>query len=71
MSGSASALGYQRLGLYYPYFHVRDERWLKVAALYWPKIVRIVPAGYQTRDSDAVRALAAGEFIVRRPRAVQ
>jgi hypothetical protein len=67
MSGSAFTRGYRRQGLYYPYFHVRNERWLKVAALYWPKIVRIVPADYQTRDSDTVRALATGEFIVRRP----
>ncbi len=25
------------MGLYYPYVHFRDERWLKLAALYWPK----------------------------------
>jgi hypothetical protein len=56
----------QRHGLYYPYFHVRDQRWLKAAALYWPKIVWIVPVGYQTRDSAAVRALA-GHFIERLP----
>src|SRR5262249_55594740 len=30
-------------GLYYPYFRIRDDRWLKVMALYWPKIVRLVP----------------------------
>ena len=43
-----------------------EDRWLKVAALYWPKMVRIVPDGYQTRDSYAVRALS-GDFIVRQP----
>ncbi|MFE3638038.1 DUF6236 family protein [Streptomyces sp. NPDC059168] len=46
------------LGLYYPYFHVRDERWLKMSALYWPAIVRIVPEDYATRDSRTVRVLA-------------
>ena len=64
MPGSASTRGYRRQGLYYPYFHVRDERWLKVAALYWPKIVRIVPADYQTRDSDTgVHSRGAGVGI--------
>src|ERR1700759_2904545 len=56
----------QRHGLYYPYFHIRDERWLKVAALYWPKIVRIVPGGYRLRDSYTGVALA-GAFFLRRP----
>ncbi|AWK12570.1 hypothetical protein DDQ41_30735 [Streptomyces spongiicola] len=46
------------LGLYYPYFHVRDERWLKMSALYWPAIVRIVPEDYAIRDSRTVRVLA-------------
>jgi hypothetical protein len=37
-----------KMGVYYPYIHFRDEAWLKVAALYWPKLTRIVPPGYQT-----------------------
>ena len=37
-----------------------------MAALYWPKIVRIVPEQYQTRDSYTIDALA-GDFIVRQP----
>ena len=53
-------------GLYYPYFHIRNESWIKVAALYWPKIIRIVPDQYPVRDSDTVRALA-DNFIVLRP----
>ncbi|WP_141698382.1 DUF6236 family protein [Streptomyces lushanensis] len=53
MPGPASGLG-----LYYPYFHVRDERWLKMSALYWPAIVRIVPEDYAVRDSRTVRVLA-------------
>jgi Family of unknown function (DUF6236) len=66
MSGSAAIPGFRRHGLYYPYFHVRDERWIRVAALYWPKIVRIVPDQYRTRDSRTVRALA-DDFIIRQP----
>lgn len=31
---------FRRHGLYDPYFHVRDDRWLKVAALYWPKLFK-------------------------------
>src|SRR6266581_2878798 len=66
VTGSTNVSEYRRHGLYYPYFHFRDERWLKTAALYWPKIVRIVPEGYQTRDSETVRSLE-GDFIVRQP----
>jgi hypothetical protein len=57
------------LGLYHPYFHVRDERWLKISALYWPKIVRIVPEDYATRDSRTVRTLVdqAGFIETARP----
>lgn len=44
-------------GLYYPFIHFRDEGWLKTAALYWPSMARIVPSGYNTRDSRTVRTL--------------
>lgn len=44
--------------LYYPYFHVRSEEWLKVSALYWPHIYRLIPSGYQTRDSMAAKYLS-------------
>lgn len=33
--------------LYYPYFHVRDTRWLKTAALYWPGLAHVLPPAYQ------------------------
>jgi Family of unknown function (DUF6236) len=46
-----------RYGLYFPYIHVRDEAWLRAVALYRPRMLRIVPASYPTRDSDTVRAL--------------
>ena len=53
------------MGLYYPYVHFRDERWLKLAALYWPRMARIVTPGYPTHDSEIVRRLS-GElgFVV-------
>ncbi|MFC9407306.1 DUF6236 family protein [[Kitasatospora] papulosa] len=37
-------------GLYYPFFGMRDDGWLKVMALYWPKIVRLVPASDDLAD---------------------
>jgi hypothetical protein len=44
-------------GLYYPYIHVRDEAWLKATLLYFPHILRMVPPGFETRDSDFVAGL--------------
>ncbi|MEF7616302.1 DUF6236 family protein [Aquincola sp. MAHUQ-54] len=44
--------------LYYPFIHFKDEQWLKLAALYWDKIARIVPHDYPTADSDTVKALS-------------
>jgi hypothetical protein len=46
-----------RMSVYYPYIHIRDERWLKVAALYWPRMVRIVSPDYPTRNSQLVQIL--------------
>ena len=45
--------------LYYPFIHFKDDRWLKVAALYWDKVARIVPRDYVTEDSATVQALAS------------
>lgn len=47
----------QRFGLYYPYLHFPDN-WLKVAALYWPRMGRIVPPALSLGDSDIVRTLS-------------
>lgn len=47
----------QRIGLYYPYIHFRDEEWLKAAALYWPRMARVVPAGYTPADAGVALAL--------------
>jgi Family of unknown function (DUF6236) len=56
------------MAVYYPYIHIRDERWLKVAALYWPHMVRIVSADYPTRNSELVEILASElDFIIDQP----
>jgi hypothetical protein len=49
--------GFTSFGLYYPYIHFRDESWLKMAALYWPRMARVVPPGYRTRDSELAKRL--------------
>lgn len=47
------------IGLYFPYFHFPEDDWVKVSALYWDKLYRIVPYGYQTkRDSDLIKILS-------------
>ena len=55
------------LGLYYPFIHFKDDEWLKLAALYWDRMARIVPASYPRvgdsglalkRDSETARQLA-------------
>lgn len=43
--------------LYYPYIHLQDENWLKVAALYYDKLRRIVPENFRTQDSHIVKSL--------------
>ena len=47
--------------LYYPYIHFKDDRWLKLSALYWDRIGRIVPESYQPVDSSVVKTL--GDFV--------
>jgi hypothetical protein len=50
--------------LYFPYIHLTDEPWLKVAALYYDSISRIVPFGYEPHDSEFVGKLKTqGQFI--------
>ncbi|MBC9714320.1 hypothetical protein H9Y04_17305 [Streptomyces sp. TRM66268-LWL] len=50
----------QPIGLYYPYVHVQNDVWLKTAALYWPKLARVVADGYPVRDSATATALGDG-----------
>jgi len=47
--------------LYYPFIHFKDDSWVKLAALYWDNLGRIVPSDYTTDDSETVKAL--GSFI--------
>ncbi|MGC5322406.1 DUF6236 family protein [Micromonospora arida] len=53
----------QRPGLYFPYVHVRDDDWLKAAALYWPDVRRLVPAGYSKHDSLTAQAFVEAEIL--------
>ncbi|HJQ00566.1 MAG TPA: DUF6236 family protein [Jatrophihabitans sp.] len=46
-----------KVGLYYPFIQFRDDNWLKLAALYWDKVARIVPPGYRPQDSATVQQL--------------
>ncbi|WP_406409521.1 DUF6236 family protein [Streptomyces sp. NBC_01643] len=56
------------MGLYYPYIHFRNEQWLKLAALYWPRIARVVPNGYRVRDSRTTAILTDElDFVVSVP----
>lgn len=52
-----------QFALYYPHIHVRDDDWLKYAALYWPKMARIRPPGYPLQDSPAARELHAAHWL--------
>jgi len=50
------------IGLYFPHFHFPDDEWIKVSALYWDKMYRIVPYSYdKLHDSPAVQELSKGE----------
>jgi beta-phosphoglucomutase-like phosphatase (HAD superfamily) len=51
--------------LYYPFIHFRDEAWLKLSALYWDDVSRIVPGGYEPRDTREVRTLEEAGVIRR------
>ncbi len=48
--------------LYYPFIHFKNDDWLKLSALYWDRMGRIVPATYTPDDSPTVKAL--GNFVV-------
>jgi hypothetical protein len=64
------------IALYYPYTHVRDESWLKAAALYLPKLALLAPRDYPFRLSRTAQVLRSElDFLVevdpaRRARAV-
>lgn len=55
-------------GLYHPHIHFQDEGWLKLAALYWDGIFRIVPSAIVPEDDDQVKKLiGAGVINSRHP----
>ena len=45
-----------RSALYYPYIHIRSERWLKATLLCVPSVTRIVPADYTPEDEPIIEA---------------
>ena len=53
------------IGLYHPFIHFKDDDWLKLSALYWDRMARIVPHSYWSdqhttalaKDSSVTRAL--------------
>ncbi len=53
------------IGLYHPFIHFKDDDWLKLSALYWDRMARIVPTSYLSdqrttalaMDSPVTRAL--------------
>jgi hypothetical protein len=54
-----------QIGLYFPYFYFPSDEWVKLSALYWDKIYRLVPHGYQTtRDTEDVIELSRGDARV-------
>ena len=55
------------IGLYYPYIQFKDETWLKLTALYWDQMARIVPKGFPLKDSEGVHLLADSGFVIQRP----
>lgn len=51
--------------LYYPYIDIRDERWLRSAALFWDSIRTIVPASHRNPySSDFARSLCDEGVLV-------
>ena len=40
--------------IYYPYIHLTNKNWLKQALLFWDKVSRIVPAGFEPHDTEDV-----------------
>ncbi len=47
-----------RRALYYPYIHIKDDGWLKTAALFYDGLCRIKPDNLKTQDSSTAKALA-------------
>jgi hypothetical protein len=52
-----------KIGLYYPFIHFQDVAWLKLSALYWDRMNRIVPRGYALHDHEDVAAFVDSGFV--------
>ncbi|HEV7647411.1 MAG TPA: DUF6236 family protein [Actinophytocola sp.] len=52
------------IALYYPHINVRDDTWLKYAALYWPKMGRLRPPEYRLMDSKVAARLHEAQWLV-------
>jgi len=50
-------------GLYYPFINFRNESWLKLTALYWDRMGRIVPHDYSLRDSELIQDFKSAEYV--------
>lgn len=51
-------------GLYYPFIDIRDEAWLKTAALYWDSLTTIVPDGFSSyRETETSRTFSEAGFL--------
>lgn len=49
--------------LYYPTIEFQSETWVKSALTFWDKIYRIVPSGYNPKDSDELYIAKENGFI--------
>jgi hypothetical protein len=56
-----------RGALYYPFIHVRDEKWLKATLLCFPFIDRMVPDGYEVNDGEVAAFFAKQDGRFGRP----
>ena len=43
------------IGLYHPFIHFKDDDWLKLSALYWDRMARIVPQLLERSAYDGAR----------------
>lgn len=51
------------IGLYHPFIHFRNDDWLKLSALYWDRMARIVPPNYG--DDQGTMVLAKDSSVTR------
>ena len=54
------------IGLYHPFIHFKDDAWLKLSALYWDRMARIVPPSYwsdQRSSNDRNLWMSLGEAV--------